>query len=102
MDDFIKNLSNFKPVDDKLKISAEKHGSGYAIYLGRGQFSHGLNVAFLTEVDKIHIDKALNKINNYELMKEHLSYLVNSLNNNTEIDKETLNNMTLFLNSLEK
>lgn len=49
----------------KPKYSIEEHGDGYAIYWGRCQHKHGVNLAHITECRRKDIieyfEKALNK-----------------------------------------
>lgn len=49
-----------KPESPK-KYSVEKHGNGYAIYSGRDNEHHGLNLAFISEISKgaEHIPKMI-------------------------------------------
>lgn len=38
-----------QPVEERAKLSIEAHGDGEAIYVGRSNTAHGLNVAHVTE-----------------------------------------------------
>jgi hypothetical protein len=54
----------FKDAIENPKYAIEPHGDGYALYHGRSNFTHGFNLAHLTEISpetiKLIVD-ALNK-----------------------------------------
>ena len=55
-----------KPCTCETAYTIEPHGGGFAIYLGRCEHRHGLNLALLTEVDERlsigDLENALNKL----------------------------------------
>lgn len=58
-------LNKFLYCKCEIQYTLEKHGDGYALYLGRCRHKHGLNIALITEVDPKfniqNISEALNK-----------------------------------------
>jgi len=62
---------------DPERFTIEKHGAGYALYKGRCNHQHGLNLAYITEAtdaDLEIIEDTLNLKTNIEKLMERINH----------------------------
>ena len=56
--------------DCKDQYSIEKHGDGWALYLGRCPHRHGYNLAYMTDLDVDKLNHMLDLLNSIDKDKE--------------------------------
>lgn len=61
-------------------FSIEKHGDGYAFYLGRTNYYHGLNIFYITNLDEKLFLKIKPLLENSDKMAETLISLESKIN----------------------
>lgn len=90
----------FEVNDAPNAFSIEPHGSGYAIYLGRGPYHHGLNLAYVTEVDPNFKDQLFAHINRAAPAAEDVAGLIEYWSRAAHPEDDRMHPIRLTLSAL--